>query len=269
MNYIEITITANVELQETLIALLADIDYDGFEESDTSLKAFIEEDKFSEANLNSVMQLLNVAYKKSIIQKQNWNELWESNFEPVVVDDFVGIRAHFHQPIIGVQHEILITPKMSFGTGHHATTFSVMQLMKQIDFANKTVFDFGTGTGILAILAKKLGAKTVLAVDNDDWCIENAVENADKNNCTSIEIVKVDNAKCLTVFDVVIANINKNIILDNLTFLANDVIKGGDIILSGLLKEDESDILSATKNIGWQHICTQEKGAWIAMLFKN
>lgn len=269
MNYIEIAIAANTELQETLIALLADIDYDGFEENEENLKAFIEEEKFNETDLASILQSYDLSYSKSVIQKQNWNELWESNFEPVIVDDFVGVRADFHQPITDVVHEIHITPKMSFGTGHHATTFSVMRLMKQVDFVDKTVFDFGTGTGILAILAAKLGAKEVLAVDNDDWCVENALENVSKNNCPNIEIAKVDNAFSTKRFDVVIANINKNIILDNLSFLAGDIVKGGDIILSGLLKEDEADIISATASIGWQHVCTLEKGAWIAMLLKH
>ncbi len=147
------------------------------------------------------------------IEKQNWNALWESNFEPVQVDDFVGVRAGFHAPFGGVvEHDIVITPKMSFGTGHHGTTYCVMQLMRGIDFANKSVFDFGTGTGILAILAQKLGAGPVLAVDNDDWCIENASENIIVNNTQSIEIEKVNDANLNKKFNIIIANINKNII---------------------------------------------------------
>lgn len=270
MNYIQVTIpTADKEFQEMLIAMLAEIGYDGFEETDEELKAFIDEAKFDETILTDVIGLLGLTYSQTTIPKQNWNELWESNFEPVLVDDFVGIRAHFHEPLKEVQHEIIITPKMSFGTGHHATTFSVMKLMKDISFSNKSVFDFGTGTGILAILAEKLGAIEVLAVDNDDWCIENSLENVTKNNCQHIEIGKADDAKLSKQYDIVIANINKNIILDNLSFLAGDVIKGGDIILSGLLKEDEADILAATQTIGWQHIVTMKKGAWIAIRFKH
>jgi len=270
MNYIQIIVpTSDTALQETLIAVLDIIDFDGFEESNENLKAFIDEDKFDVVAVDEIMNQFGLTYSKETITKQNWNELWESNFEPVLVDNFVGIRADFHEPLKGVEHEIIITPKMSFGTGHHATTFSVMKLMKDIDFNNKSVFDFGTGTGILAILAEKLGATEVLAVDNDDWCIENSLENIAKNNCQYIEIAKVDNAKLSKQYDIVIANINKNIILDNLSFLAEDAIKGGDTILSGLLKEDEADILAATQTIGWQHIVTMEKGAWIAIWLKN
>ncbi len=270
MNYVQITVaTTDAGLQETLIALLADIDFDGFEESSENLKAFIDEGKFDAVSVEEIVSQFGLAYSTNTIAKQNWNELWESNFEPVLVDDFVGVRAGFHQPLKTVEHEIIITPKMSFGTGHHATTFSVMKLMKNIDFSNKSVFDFGTGTGILAILAEKLGAKEILAVDNDDWCIENSLENVAKNNCQHIEIAKADDANLIRQFDIVITNINKNIILDNLSLLAGDVVTGGEIILSGLLKEDEPGILSATNLLGWKHVVTIGKGAWIAIRFTN
>jgi ribosomal protein L11 methyltransferase len=270
MNHIEVTIpTTDTELQEMLIAMLAEIGYDGFEENEEQLKAFIDESKFDENILAVITSQLNLTFSKQTIAKQNWNELWESNFSTVIVDDFVGIRAHFHEPLKGVQHEIIITPKMSFGTGHHATTFSVMKLMKDIDFSNKSVFDFGTGTGILAILAEKLGANDILAVDNDDWCIENSIENAANNNCQNIKIELANDAKTGRQFDVVIANINKNIILDNLQDLAADVASNGNIIVSGLLREDEADILAATAGIGWKHITTLRRDAWIAIHLKQ
>jgi ribosomal protein L11 methyltransferase len=270
MNHIQVTIpTTDTELQEMIIAMLAEIGYDGFEENEEQLKAFIDEEKFDEAILSGITSQLDLSFSKEIIAKQNWNELWESNFSPVIVDDFVGIRAHFHEPLKGVEHEIIITPKMSFGTGHHATTFSVMKLMKGIDFKGKSVFDFGSGTGILAILAEKLGATDILAVDNDAWCIENSIENAANNNCKNIRIELAHDAKTGRQFDVVIANINKNIILDNLKALAADVAINGDIVLSGLLREDEADILAAAAAIGWKHITTLSKDAWIAMHFKQ
>jgi ribosomal protein L11 methyltransferase len=182
------------------------------------------------------------------------------------VDDFVGVRANFHDSFNGgVEHDIIITPKMSFGTGHHGTTYSVMQLMRGIDFANKSVFDFGTGTGLLAILAHKLGAVDILAVDNDDWCIENASENIVVNNTQSIEIHKVDNAKLNKKFNIIIANINKNIILDNLAFLAEATVPGGVVLLSGLLVEDEPEIESACAALGWKHQETRTRNNWIAL----
>lgn len=267
MNHIQVTITATPEQQELLIAQLAEIGFEGFEETNTALNAFINEASYNKENLQTIVNQIDTTFEAILIPKQNWNEVWESNFHPVIVDDFVAVRAHFHEPIHNVEHEIVITPKMSFGTGHHATTFMVMQLMREVNFTQKTVFDFGTGTGILAILAEKLGAKEILAVDNDEWCIENATENVQTNGCSAIEIGLVNTAALEKAYDVVIANINKNIILDNLAYLKQDVVAGGVVILSGLLAEDEADILAATQPLGWQHQKTLNKGMWIAMLF--
>lgn len=270
MNYIEITIaTADSNLQEIITAVLAEHNFDGFETSDENLKAFISEDNFREDELREILQPFAVKFCTNIIKKQNWNALWESNFNTVLVDDFVGVRAHFHEPIQNVKHEIIITPKMSFGTGHHATTYTVMQLMKEISFTNKTVFDFGTGTGILAILAEKLGAAKVLAIDNDDWCIENSMENITNNNCYKITIEKADKAAVIKTYDIVIANINKNIILDNIQHLAKATTAKGSIILSGLLIEDEQDIVQAFENLQFKHQITKEKNGWIALLMSK
>lgn len=270
MNHYQITIPVTDEpTRDILVAQLAELGFEGFEESETELKSYIEEGQFDEIELNKIIEQQSLSYSKSIIKKENWNAVWESNFEPVLVDDFVGVRAGFHAPLTGVQHEIVITPKMSFGTGHHATTYSVMQLMKEIDFQGKSVFDFGTGTGILAILAEKLGATEILAVDYDDWCVENASENTLINSCKYIDIQKDDTAKTDKPYQVVIANINKNIILDNLDHLARAVVPSGDIVLSGLLADDENDILTACKPLGWQHIQTVQRGAWIAIRLKG
>jgi len=268
MEYTEIILTVtDIATREILVAQLSELGFTGFEEEDSGIKAFITSADFSEVEMKAVTDNLKVNYSKSIIKDQNWNQLWESNFEPVVVDDFVGIRAEFHLPIKDVEHEIVITPKMSFGTGHHATTFMMIQLMREIDFHGHSVYDFGTGTGILAILAEKLGAQSVVAVDNDYWCIENAAENIARNQCNTIKLVKVDNAKNNKEYSIILANINKNIILDNLSFLAESIHKQGKILLSGLLKEDENDILLAVKPFGWIKRKTIVKGIWIAILF--
>lgn len=268
-NYCEIKISAKQAMQELLIAELALIGYDGFEESDTVLKAYVAEAVFNEIELNILLNKHDLKYSKSIINKQNWNALWESNFEPVQVDDFVGIRASFHPSFNNVAHEIVITPKMSFGTGHHATTYSVMQLMRNLDFKGATVFDFGTGTGILAILAEKLGAAKLLAVDNDDWCIENASENILINTCHNIDIQKVDRLILDEKYQIILANINKNIILENIKTLAAGLEKNGDLILSGLLKEDEPDILAACGELKLVHKLTIERSGWIACRFAD
>lgn len=269
-NYYQVVIpVTDAGVRELLIAELTGIGYEGFEETDDQLQAFVQEHYFSDDMLNNLLCIHGITYYKSIVLEQNWNALWESNFDPVQVDEFVGIRAGFHPPFDHVQHEIIITPKMSFGTGHHATTYMVMQLMRELDFDGKVVFDFGTGTGILAILAEKLGAATVLATDNDDWCIENATENVSVNNCNYIEIQKVNDAKQNKKFNIVIANINKNIILGNISFLAGALLPKGHILLSGLLGEDEPEILAVCRQAGWEHLQTITRAGWIACHFKG
>jgi len=270
MNYIQLTVPISLPFQmELLIAELSVIGFEGFEENENELKAFITTENFNESELNLIFQQYKLTYSKSTIIEQNWNQLWESNFDPVIVDDFVAVRAGFHHSIQNVEHEILITPKMSFGTGHHATTFMMMQLMRQIDFRGKAVYDFGTGTGILAILAEKLGAKSVTAVDNDTWCIDNATENVLNNNCNFITIQQVENADSRFSSDVILANINKNIIIENIPYLAANIENGGILLLSGLLKEDEPEMLCITAKTGWTHLKTIEKGAWIAMMLRS
>jgi ribosomal protein L11 methyltransferase len=268
------TIQVSIEVtdeavKDMMIAELSDLGFDGFEETETGLFSYIDSAKFDTelaAGLEDLAAQHGVSYSSKAIDKQNWNALWESNFEPVLVDDFVGVRANFHEPFNGqVEHDIVITPKMSFGTGHHGTTYSVMQLMRGIDFKGQSVFDFGTGTGLLAILAHKLGAGYVLGVDNDDWCIENASENIVVNNTQSIEIEKVNDANLNKKFNIIIANINKNIILDNLTFLAEATVPGGVVLLSGLLVEDEPDIEAACAALGWKHQETRTRNNWIAL----
>lgn len=262
-------LVSDPSVMENLIAELSLIGFDGFEEMEDRLKAYAQEENISFTDIDFILNQYALLYSKSIIEKQNWNALWESNFEPVQVGDFVSVRAGFHLPATGVKHEIIITPKMSFGTGHHGTTYAVMQLMEFIDFKGKSVFDFGTGTGILAILAEKLGAIELLAVDNDPWCIENASENSLINHCNYIDIQLFDTADVKKQYDIVIANINKNIILDNLSFMGKAVKPDGTILLSGLLVIDESDILTACKTLGWTHQQTLEKEGWIAIHLKN
>lgn len=229
---------------ELLIAKLNNIGFEGFEESEENLKAYIPADNFDVASIKKIATEQGVLFNQSVIEETNWNAVWESNFQPVIVDDFVAIRADFHEPIKEVEHEIVITPKMSFGTGHHATTYMMVQQMREIDFAGKSVFDFGTGTGVLAILAEKLGAVKVLAVDNDDWSITNAKENIERNDCIRIALKKADNAVTGEQYDIILANINKNVILDNFSSLVSQLTSKGTLLLSGLLQEDEADILT-------------------------
>lgn len=260
--------TGDDQVRELLIAQLSLIDYDAFEEKDSELVAFIGSNKFDENLLRKILSANNLNYTKTVIKEQNWNALWESNFEPVVVNDFCAIRAHFHQPFTNKQHEIIITPKMSFGTGHHATTYMMISEMSKLDFKNKRVADFGTGTGVLAILAEKLGSKYIWAIDIDDWSIENATENAEKNNCKNIIIEKRDRFNPCERFDIILANINKNVILSNVDDLVSGTKPGGEILLSGLLKEDEKDVTYAFEAKGFKHRSTIERNKWICLLLQ-
>ena len=265
--YIQIEISQIDETASAIaIAELSQIGFDGFLEETSSLKAYCKEPDLNKNDLIILMNKLGLTYSLSVLESQNWNALWESNFSPVLVDNFVGIRASFHEPIKGVEHELIITPKMSFGTGHHATTYSVMQLMREIHFETKKVFDFGTGTGILAILAERLGASFVLAVDNDPWCIDNSQENILINECKNIEIQQVDSVDPTWRFDVVIANINRHIIEANMASLPAILVKNGQLILSGLLETDEADMIKLAENQGFIYQRTIKKDGWIALL---
>ena len=266
MKHIKIEIAANEHQQEELIALFDDYDPTGFEQNDQKLMAYFVEDGFVQDEILKILE--GYQYQLSEIEEQNWNAVWERNFHPVVVNDFCAIRAHFHEPVPGVKHEILITPKMSFGTGHHATTYMMMEHMKDLDFASKTVFDFGTGTGILAILAEKLGAAGVTAIDVDEWSIENARENFERNHCRKIS-VQLSTEIPSDQFDLILANINRNVILQYMPQLKQALKPNGSLLLSGLLAQDEDDIktMCHTHHLHFQKI--KERSGWISLLLIN
>lgn len=261
--YIQVKIdNTNTEQNEILIVLLSENGYEGFEEGDNSLTAFIPERDFSEEVLNDTLQPFHLSFSKEIIAEKNWDEEWEKNFEPVLVDDFCAVRASFHQPITNVKHEIIITPKMSFGTGHHATTYMMMKSMQAIDFTNKSVLDFGTGTGVLAILAEKLGATNIYAIDNDEWSINNGRENIENNHCTHIRIEQKDNLDEIGEYDIILANINRNVLLDNMSAIATSVKQNGIVLMSGFYEEDIPVLMdtAAQFNLQFQH--KMERNKW-------
>lgn len=259
----------STEKTDILIALLDAAGFEGFEEQENVLKAYIIQEHFNEEDLGQLATQYSFSYKVNTQKERNWNSMWESNFPPVKVDDFVAVRAAFHEPMPDVEHEIIITPKMSFGTGHHATTYMMIEHMRNTDFTNKSVFDFGTGTGILAILAEKLGADKVYAVDNDDWAIENALENAKNNKADKIIIDKKFDALTPQKFDVILANINKNVLLENMHALTHQLKENGTIIMSGLLKEDEKDIVNAAEENTLKKIITTSNLQWISIVLNK
>ena len=261
---IQISIEGDEATQELLISNLSDLGAEGFEQTEDRLIAYFPEHSFKSYEVNEA--LTGYAYTTATVAEQNWNAVWESNFQPVVIGKFCAVRADFHEPIEGLQHEIVITPKMSFGTGHHATTHMMIEQMEGIDFRGKTVFDFGTGTGILAILAEKLGAASITAIDVDDWSIENTKENMVRNGCNRISVSRSAQLAA-EQFDIVLANINRNVILQYLPQL-QACLKGESLVLlSGLLVNDEEDILLACKNEGMQFVKRSERSNWISLLF--
>lgn len=264
MNHLQVSIAANEEQQEILISHLSDLGAEGFEQTDSHLVAYFNEMNFDSYAVNELLK--DRSFVLNTIEEKNWNEVWESNFEPVTVEDFCAVRAEFHSPISQVEHEIIITPKMSFGTGHHATTYMMMREMKDLSFQGKKVFDFGTGTGILAILSEKLGASHIDAIDVEEWSISNAIENAQRNLCHRIAFRQTSELPA-GKFDLILANINRNVILEYLPQLNERLNKGGQILFSGLLTSDENVIDEASLKEGLHFLRKRERNNWIALLY--
>ncbi len=266
MNYCQFLFTtSSVSQREILIAQLSDIGFEGFEEEDTLLKACIKEEELDKTAVDIIAKNANIDYTVVVIEQQNWNAAWESSFEPVTVNDFAAVRASFHAPVKNVLHDIIITPKMSFGTGHHATTYLMMEQMSRINFKNKTVLDFGTGTGVLAILANKMGASSVTAIDNDDWSIENAHENIGANNSSAIAIKKAEIINTEKKYDIILANINLNVIVQNMQAISICCIPGASILLSGFLHSDEDLIKQCLQKNMLKFISSSRKSDWICI----
>ena len=255
------------ETQEILVALLSETGFDGFEEQEDILICIGKQSEIDVQESAAILNTRSLSFTIESVEDENWNAIWESNFRPVEVGVFAGVRAHFHPPFTNIQHQIVITPKMSFGTGHHATTWQMMDQMQYLDFKGKKVLDFGTGTGVLAILAEKLGAVSVLAIDNDDWSIDNANENIRVNHCQAIQVRKADDLSNCSGFDIILANINKHILLENATQLRNLVQSGGFLLLSGLLTQDRAEIEKVFGEPPLKLLANYVKNGWIVLIF--
>lgn len=272
MNYLKLTIeTEDINLNDILVAHLEGYEFNGFSEEDENLVAYINEADYSnelETDLRALTAKYNLSIKRAVLEDQNWNAKWESDYAPVLVDDFCAVRATFHAPISTVAHEIIVTPKMSFGTGHHATTYMMMKQMQRLDFEEKIVFDYGCGTGVLAILAQKLGAKESDAIDIDSWAYENTLENVEINNCATDMTVycgEIDAAPAKQ-YDIVLANINRNVILNTMDKMAARLKKGGFLLTSGFLETDVTLVLEAAARHGLQLVYKMEREQWRCLM---
>jgi len=253
---------------DLLIGLLNQAGFEGFEVGDQALDAYITAGHPGlEALLWSLERDGFPTADFSPVEDKNWNEIWESSFQPVVIPGKVSIRASFHPPIPEIPLELVITPKMSFGTGHHLTTLLMMEALFQLNLTGKRLLDFGTGTGILAILAEKLGAARILAIDNDPWSISNANENVAGNHCQSIETRLLDHLPTGETFDLILANINKNVILKELPAFLKSLQRGGSLMLSGLQEEDLTDVRLAMQGTPLQELSCSIRDPWARISF--
>ncbi|MBC7902995.1 MAG: 50S ribosomal protein L11 methyltransferase [Gemmatimonadaceae bacterium] len=257
------------EEKDLLIAEMIGMDFEGFEELKDSVAAYIASDLFKPGVFKEFASERNLGWSVETVAEKNWNEEWEKDFDPVIIDEFCIIRAGFHARRTEIQYDILITPKMSFGTGHHATTWMMIKAMQTMDFTGKKVLDFGTGTGILAILAEKIGSKEITAIDNDDWSINNAAENITNNYCRIIKLEKAETLQLNEQFDIILANINRNVILAELANIRQHLAKRGVLLVSGLLETDENVILeaAAAQNLHFSKI--QKRHGWISLELKT
>lgn len=256
--------------------LIAELGYAGFEsfvETEYGVTAYIQKDEWSENILDDIQILssdeFEITYTFEDIEQTNWNAEWEKNFNPIVVDDVCAVRATFHEKF-NTEYDIIIEPKMSFGTGHHETTHMMIQHILKNDFQNKSVLDMGCGTGVLAILAEMKGAKPIDAVDYDNWCYLNSLENVERNNCNYITVLEGD-ASVLPgrKYDIIIANINRNILLQDMKVYASCLNDNGMLFLSGFYKDDIPLIEEECETYLLKFQEKLERNNWVSLKFLN
>ena len=260
--------TTSIEESEILIARLSEVNFYAFEEENNLLNAYVKEQDFDEEKLKEILPA-QVLLTKEIIEEENWNSRWESQVKPVRINDFVFVHPSFVTAVNDVRFDLIITPKMSFGTGHHDTTCLMIEIMESIDFREKTVVDFGTGTGILAVLAEKCGASKVIAIDYDDWSIQNALENINENNCHLIELRQQGEIWGIEEADIVLANINLNVIKKEANSIARITKSGSFVLVSGFLEKDEQEMKSIFQGFDFVCVKTKKTNDWVALLFEK
>ena len=275
MNYIEYDFTVSpTEMgAEILMAELAEVGFDSFEDTPTGIKAYIPKDSWNEHILQDIYLLSNpeftISYQITEIEQVNWNEEWEKNFSPIVVEDLCTVRANFH-PVPNTRYDIVITPKMSFGTGHHETTYMMLQQLLPLSLEGAKVLDMGCGTGILAIMAALRGARDITAIDIDPWCVENATENVQQNDCSFITIKEGD-VSLITgeQYNLILANINRNILLSDIPAYTQALLPQGLLLVSGFYEEDLPAIKEKCQEVGLTYLSHIERNRWVSAKFQR
>jgi ribosomal protein L11 methyltransferase len=276
MDYYKISfgISNQPEISDILTYELGEIGFESFDEDEKNFNAYIPADFFNEAKIQEIcgrfIGKFEIPIKTELIPTQNWNATWESNYQPIEIGDLLRIRADFHSSKLGFENEIVIIPKMSFGTGHHETTQLVAKTMRCIDFKEKTVLDMGCGTGILAIYAEKLGATNIHAIDIEDFAYENSLDNTQLNNTKYIHVEKGGIEKIPSIrFNIILANINKNILLQQIPTYAKHLEKGGILILSGFFDSDCDELLKCGLSTGMEFVSKHLQNNWACLHLKK
>lgn len=262
----------NETLKDMLMELLGAAGFDSFMDTDEGFEAYCQEKSLDVTELDEILhmeQFSNVKLlKKELIPDQDWNATWEASYEPVIINELCRIKAPFHQVEGSYKYDLIIEPKMSFGTAHHETTSQIIELMLQSDFKGHNVLDMGSGTGVLAILAKKLGSSMTVAIDNDEWAYRNALDNVKLNDETEI-VVELGDANSLNnrQFDIILANINRNILLRDMKEYVKCLVDGGKIFFSGFYEEDLKLIAKEAECLGLKYVNHVTKNNWTAAVF--
>jgi len=275
MNFIQLNVRCEADFTDILIAELAELEFDSFEENKSGFNAYIEEERIDFESTKQLFEryseLTALHYGLQKIARENWNQDWENNYPPIVIEDKILIRTPFHTIKDDFEVVITVIPKMSFGTGHHATTSQMLSFLYKYRPSDQDVIDAGTGTGILAIMAEKMGARHVLGFDNDPWCIENSLENYQLNHCQHCNSVLATTLAGLEGEKVqtILANINKNVLLKEIPHYASRLLPDGLLFLSGFYNEDISDLETLANAHGFKLIDSSSHDNWACLVLKK
>ncbi|MCX6306555.1 MAG: 50S ribosomal protein L11 methyltransferase [Bacteroidetes bacterium] len=273
MDYIEVSITHFTGFDpEIVIAELAELGFESFTESESGIQGFIREDTFQEGPVTGYLEQVSkehgLRYSFQKIAAQNWNAIWESAYEPVTIAGKCMVRAPFHPPVAGMPYEIVIEPRMSFGTAHHETTSLMLELLMLEEVKGKRVLDMGCGTGVLAILAHKMGAAQVVAIDTDDWAYSNALDNMEKNDAMAVAVFQGDAGIIpMPPYDIIIANINRNVLLADIPVYAGFLNELGVLLMSGFYEQDLDQIRAVSVESGLHYVCHKSDNKWVGVKF--